>query len=357
MSESVVTVSSDARHRHSLGEQLGLHRGDALMIVDMQRDFLPGGSLAVPHADEIIVPLNAYLAAFTHSALPVFLTRDWHPAGHVSFKARGGPWPDHCVQGTAGAAWAEGLQVPGSAHVISKGTNPNLDGYSAFSNSVVLKLLRAERVQRLFVAGVATDYCVHATVLDARALDFEVVLLADAIRGVNREHGDESRALREMMEAGATIFERSHGASTHVLAAPSEHRAIHPVGNYGFGMDVTLSFEDAVGRVTQALQNQGFGIVSDIDVARTMSTRLGVSMDPYRILGACHPGLAHRALQAQPEIGLLLPCNVVVRQDTAGVIRIEFMDPNVLGKLSENSEIAEVARQVRRKLRRAVDWI
>jgi uncharacterized protein (DUF302 family) len=199
---------------------------------------------------------------------------------------------------------------------------------------------------------------VRATVLDARKLGLEVVLLNDAIRGLNREHGDESRALREMMESGASIFERSHVAARETVAAPAPHRQVHQVDNYGFGIEVTLPFADAVSRVIQALQNEGFGIVSDINLAATLNTKLGVYMSPYRILGACNPSLAHRAVDACPEIGLLLPCNVVVRRPADdGVVRIEFLDPNVLSKLSDDEEITEIAHQVRRKLRRAIDWI
>lgn len=351
-------MATESPPRPSLGEQLGLRAGDALIVVDMQRDFLPGGSLAVQGADDIVAGVNAYLAAFNARSLPIFLTRDWHPPDHGSFKHRGGSWPPHCVQGTAGAEWAEGLQVPASAHVISKGMEIHDYGYSAFSNVALFDLLRAEGSKRVFVAGVATDYCVRATVLDARKVGFEVILLGDAIRAVNREHGDESRALREMMESGASIFERSHLAAKETLVPPPSNREIHQVDNYGFGIAVTLPFADAVSRVIQALQNEGFGIVSDIDMAATLNTKLGVSMSPYRILGACSPSLARRAIDACPEIGLLLPCNVVVRQPADdGVVRIDFLDPNVLSKLSDDEDITELAHQVRRKLRRVIDWI
>jgi len=335
-----------------------LRRGDALLVVDMQRDFLPGGSLAVQGTDDIVAAVNAYVVAFNDRSLPIFFIRDWHPPGHGSFKHRGGAWPPHCIQGSPGADWAEGLQIPASAHVISRGTDMHEDGYSAFSNVALFDLLRGDGANRLFVAGLATDYCVHATVLDARKLGFEVVLLGDAVRGVNRRPGDESRALREMIESGVSVFARSHIAGREALMAPAPHREIHQVDNYGFGIEVTLPFADAVSRVIQALQNEGFGIISDIDVAATLTAKLGVCMSPYRILGACNPSLAYRAIDACPEIGLLLPCNVVVRRPADdGVVRIEFLDPNVLSKLSDDDEITEIAHQVRRKLRRAIDWI
>lgn len=211
--------------RRSLGKQLGLLPSDALLVVDMQRDFLPGGSLAVPRADEIVGPINAYLAAFDERDLPIFLSRDWHPDGHSSFREYGGPWPSHCVQGTAGAKWAVGLQLPDSARIVSKATDRAADAYSAFAGTSLLTLLKAACVRRVFVAGVATDYCVHATVLGARAFGFDVVVLLDAVRGVNREAGDESRALREMMESGASFFERSQGPMTHARVATQSDSA------------------------------------------------------------------------------------------------------------------------------------
>ena len=123
---------------------------------------------------------------------------------------------------------------------------------------------------------------------------------------------------------------------------------------YGFGKNVAHSFEDAVESVTLALQNEGFGILTDIDVAATMSKKLGVDMPPYRILGACNPGLAHRAIEVEPAIGLLLPCNVVVRQDAAGNVRVEFMDPQAVLELVDKPEITQVAQEVRERLERVM---
>jgi uncharacterized protein (DUF302 family) len=160
-----------------------------------------------------------------------------------------------------------------------------------------------------------------------------------------------------MIECGATFFERSHAPTTQATPAPSTRRLIQPIGTYGFGIELTLPFADVVERVVQALQNEGFGVISDIDVAATMHKKLGAYLPGYRILGACNPALAYRALQAEPSIGLLLPCNVVVRQQDNGHVRVEFMDPNVLGELVGAQDIAEVAHLVRRKLRQAIDWI
>lgn len=123
---------------------------------------------------------------------------------------------------------------------------------------------------------------------------------------------------------------------------------------YGFGKVVTMGFDDAVARVTQALQGEGFGVLTDIDVAATMKKKLDQDMPPYRILGACNPPLAHRAIQAEPAIGLLLPCNVVVRQDVAGQVHVEFMDPNAVLELVDKPEIKLVANEVRQRLERVM---
>jgi nicotinamidase/pyrazinamidase len=311
----------------------------------------------VPGGDEIVAPLNAYIAAFEARHLPIFVTRDWHPADHCSFKRGGGPWPPHCVQDTPGAQWAEGLNVVSSARIISKATDTAVEAYSGFSGTSLLTLLRDLGVRRLFVGGLATDYCVHATVLDARSRGFDVVVLADAIRGVNAQPADETRAIREMLANGATLFHPIH--MRHSTARPVEPpaRQYDVIGGYGFGRTLTLRFDEAIERVTQALRNEGFGVLTDIDVAATLKEKLGSEIPPYRILGACNPPLAQRALQAERTIGLLLPCNVVVRQDIAGVVHVEFLDPAVLGELAESEEIVALATEVRQKLLRVMDAV
>lgn len=123
---------------------------------------------------------------------------------------------------------------------------------------------------------------------------------------------------------------------------------------YGFGRTVEMAFADAITRVTQALQDEGFGILTEIDVAATMKKKLNQDMPPYRILGACNPQLAHRAIEAEPSIGLLLPCNVVVRQDAAGSVRVEFMDPNAVLELVGKPEVNQVAQEVRQRLERVM---
>ena len=180
-----------------------LQSGDALIVVDVQNDFLPGGSLAVADGDAVVPLLNRYLAAFFARALPIFATRDWHPANHCSFAAQGGTWPPHCVAATPGAAFAPGLALPPSAVVISKATTPGADSYSGFGGTDLAARLRAAGSARLFVGGLATDYCVLNTVRDAIAAGFAVLLLEDAVRAVDLHVGDGACALAQMRALGA----------------------------------------------------------------------------------------------------------------------------------------------------------
>jgi len=180
-----------------------LQPGDALIVTDVQNDFLPGGALAVPHGDAVIAPLNRYIALFAAHKLPVIATRDWHPPGHCSFKEQGGPWPAHCIAGTSGAAFAENLHLPSDAIVVSKATEQDRDAYSAFSGTELGSRLKNMGVTRLFIGGLATDYCVLNSVLDALALGFQVKLLTDASRPVNVQPDDGMLAEQKMLAAGA----------------------------------------------------------------------------------------------------------------------------------------------------------
>ncbi|HWQ70457.1 MAG TPA: isochorismatase family protein [Patescibacteria group bacterium] len=185
-------------------QKLSLSLGDALIVVDVQNDFLPRGSLAVPHGDDVIPVLNRYLADFARRGLPIFATRDWHPPDHCSFQPYGGPWPPHCVAGSEGAAFAPALELPASSTRITlKGTQPGRDAYSAFDGTDLDARLRAHGVGRLFVGGLATDYCVLCTVEDGLKAGYAVVLLQDAIRAVNVRPGDGERAEAEMIRRGA----------------------------------------------------------------------------------------------------------------------------------------------------------
>jgi nicotinamidase/pyrazinamidase len=179
--------------------------GDALLIVDVQNDFCPGGALAVPEGDQVVQVLNKWIDAAQRSNIPVFFSRDWHPAGHISFKERGGPWPPHCVQDTEGAALHSGLHRPPHSEVVSKGNDVNQDSYSAFGGTDLQDRLRRAGIQRLWIGGLAQDYCVRATALDAIAAGFRVHVIVDGTRAVNVHADDGRRALDEMRRAGAVL--------------------------------------------------------------------------------------------------------------------------------------------------------
>jgi len=182
--------------------------GDALLIVDVQRDFTPGGALPAPDGDQVVPALNEYARRFAARGLPLFASRDWHPEKTAHFEQFGGPWPPHCVQNTPGAEFHPDLALPDSTEVVSKGMDPGDHGYSAFEATLhdgrsLNRALEDAAVRRLFVGGIATDYCVHASVLDAAKNGYHPVLLLDAIKGIDVERGDVARAMDEMLRAGA----------------------------------------------------------------------------------------------------------------------------------------------------------
>jgi nicotinamidase/pyrazinamidase len=188
--------------------RLKLTNKDALIVVDMQNDFMPWGALPVPDADKIVPQLNAYIEAFSSRSLPVYFTRDWHPPDHISFKGHGGIWPPHCVQETEGAQFHKDLVIPkDNKFIISKGTSRDFDAYSGFQETLLDSLLRERGIRRLFVGGVATDYCVKNTVIGGLNLGYEVFVLIDATKGVDVNAGDTDRALQEMMSSGAVVVD------------------------------------------------------------------------------------------------------------------------------------------------------
>ena len=182
---------------------MDLKPGDALLLADIQNDFLPGGALGVARGDEIVPTLNRYVTAFHARGLPVFATRDWHPPNHCSFRQQGGIWPIHCVRGSTGAEFHPDFHLPPSAIIISKATDPRKEAYSAFEGTALDERLREIGVRRLFIGGLATDYCVLNTVRDAAARGYAVCLLMDAIRAVNLKPDDGRKAEEEMVCLGA----------------------------------------------------------------------------------------------------------------------------------------------------------
>ncbi|HEY0403809.1 MAG TPA: isochorismatase family protein [Blastococcus sp.] len=174
---------------------------DALVVVDVQHDFLPGGALGVAEGERIFGPIDELAPRFSR----VYATRDWHPENHSSYAQYGGPWPVHCVAGTHGAAFDARLNLDNVDVVIDKGTDRETDGYSGFAATALEGDLRAHGVRRVFVCGLATDYCVKATALDAKAAGFDVVVIEDAAAAVNVEPGDEERALGALRAAGVAV--------------------------------------------------------------------------------------------------------------------------------------------------------
>lgn len=179
----------------------------ALLLVDIQNDFCPGGSLPVADGDKIIKPLNRIIQKCREKEIPVFASRDWHPGDHCSFKENGGIWPVHCVQESPGAMFNSNLNLDFSRDpVASKGGKKDKEAYSGFESGDLLKLLQKSFIKTLFVGGLATDYCVRATVLDATENGFEVFVISDGIKGVEVKHGDSRKAIEEMKGAGAMFI-------------------------------------------------------------------------------------------------------------------------------------------------------
>ncbi len=188
------------------GQAVTLREGDALILVDVQNDFLPGGALAVDQGDCIIPVLNQAIALFSKQRLPIYATRDWHPPNHCSFADQGGPWPVHCVADTPGAAFAPALKLPRDTVIISKAQLPDYDAYSGFEGTDLPKKLDDALITRVVVGGLATDYCVLFTVLSALLQGMEVYVLADGVRAVNIKAHAGELALQRMRTAGAHII-------------------------------------------------------------------------------------------------------------------------------------------------------
>lgn len=186
----------------------------ALLIVDVQNDFCPGGALAVADGDAVVAPINRLIAAAIAAGRPVYASRDWHPARSPHFAGFGGAWPVHCVQGTHGAAFHPGLELPASARIVTKGDSPvDPHGYDAFDGHLddgtpLATALKAQGVKRLVVTGLATDYCVKNSVWGARRAGLEVQVVPEAIRAVDLRPGDGAAAIADMLAAGARITER-----------------------------------------------------------------------------------------------------------------------------------------------------
>ena len=184
-----------------------MERNAALLIVDVQNDFCPGGALEVRYGDRVVEPLNRAIARFLAEGLPILATRDWHPPVTKHFQQYGGIWPVHCVRDTTGAAFHPALRLPPDAMILSKGTDPERDSYSAFDaatadGTLLERLLEERGIGHLYIGGLATDYCVKASALEALLTGKKVTLLTDAVAGVDLEPGDSERALEMIRQAG-----------------------------------------------------------------------------------------------------------------------------------------------------------
>jgi nicotinamidase/pyrazinamidase len=182
---------------------VALAPGDALLVVDLQNDFLPGGALGIAGGDILLPVLRRYCDCFVTRRLPIIFSRDWHPPSHCSFREQGGPWPMHCVADTPGSLAPTQFSIPSTVDMIYKATKQDKEVYSVFEDTPLHELLQRNHVRRLFIGGLATDYCVLYSVRDARRLGYEACLLLDGIAAVNRQPGDGQRAIDEMLRLGA----------------------------------------------------------------------------------------------------------------------------------------------------------
>lgn len=189
--------------------QRGLQRGDALIVVDVQRDFCPGGALPIDRGDDVVPVLNQWLAAAADADVPVYVSRDWHPTRHVSFTTSGGPWPPHCVQDSEGARFHADLRLPESTVIVTKGVPLDRDQYSIFDDTGLASELRARGVTHVWVGGLALDVCVQATVLDARREGFAATVITDGTRSLTRAGGDEAN--EKMRHSGARFETTGRG--------------------------------------------------------------------------------------------------------------------------------------------------
>lgn len=179
-----------------------IDKQSALVVVDLQNDFCPGGALPVENGDKVVPVLNKYIEKFRKAGAPILYTRDWHPPDHSSFKAQGGPWPPHCVQNSEGAKFRNDLLIPPEGEIVSKADKKD-EAYSFFQGTDLAQKLKERGIKRLLVGGLATDYCVKETVLDGLKYEFEVFVLDDASKGVNVNPGDSDNALHLMVAEGA----------------------------------------------------------------------------------------------------------------------------------------------------------
>ena len=279
--------------------------GKALLIVDVQNDFCPGGALAVPEGDHVVPVLNSYISAFLGKNLPILASRDWHPKRSKHFQAFGGLWPKHCVQNTTGAKFHPKLKLPKNTIILSKGMDPEEDSYSAFqaadSNGTVLQdVLRILGVDTLFIGGLATDYCVKQSVLDALKYSFHVSVLMDAIKGINLKPKDSDIALRNMVMRGARkmAFERLLKTWSSQIPVHCDHIGIFTknakrLENFYTGI---LEFKKEKEEVLpKSLMQKVLGVPSDSKLLRLASGNMKLEL--------FQPNMIHRGKKIDNSVG------------------------------------------------------
>ncbi len=178
---------------------------DMLLVVDVQKDFCPGGTLPIERGDEVVPVINRWMRSALDAGVPIYLSRDWHPRHHLSFKKNGGQWPPHCVQDSDGARFHAALEVPIEAEIVTKGTRFDQDQNSVFDQTGLACWLHKLGIKRIFVCGLALDVCVLASVLDGLEAEFEILVIKSATRPITPEGG--RNALEKMREAGAVVLE------------------------------------------------------------------------------------------------------------------------------------------------------
>jgi len=214
---------------------LKISNNDALIIADIQKDFLPGGALPIKEGDQIIPVLNEYTKMFNKASAKIIASRDWHPPKHISFTEQGGPWPPHCIHETEGAKFSPALKLPEGTTIVSKATDSGKEAYSVFDETGLGDQIKSWGVKRIFIGGLATDYCIVNSVLDARKMGFAVVVLVDATRGINMNPGDVDKALKTMSQASAAQVTLSDFPEPEVLSgveSPVEVVADKPLGKF-----------------------------------------------------------------------------------------------------------------------------
>lgn len=330
-----------------------LRPDDALVLIDVQNDFLPGGARAVPRADEIIPVLNAYLARFARRRLPVFATRDWHPLNHCSFHAQSGEWPPHAVAQTRGAEFPPSLNLPPRAITIAKGCDPDREALSAFAGTRLEQDLRLAGARRLFVGGLATEYAVLHTVREALHRGFRVCLLTDAIRAMNLSDRDGSVAEAEMVRLGAQpiTFEALTRSNPGASALLTDQYQLTMLGGYfAAEMEETAVFEFFVRRLPA---DWNFLVAAGLEQALEYLEHFRLTpaeLDWLQTRGGCRPDRVRRLrelrftgdVHAMPEGTIFFPDEPILRV-TAPIAEAQIVETRLVNLLHFQTLIASKA--------------